>query len=131
MRAFYLAIAGGGGPVNLVLLGPTISGFVELSCAASSASGNAREFCRRVLQMRYRAPSVASVFVPSLVTVGSLAALRLRKVCALARLFAMVGARAHCRFGLQRRGSLGAGGRRCAWLGFDGTLRGYASRLPR
>ena len=59
-RAFYLANAGGGAPLNLVLLGPTISGFVELSCAASA---NAREFCRRALQMRYRASSVASVFV--------------------------------------------------------------------
>ena len=40
VRAFYLAIAGGGGPVNLVLLGPTISGFVALCCAASSASAS-------------------------------------------------------------------------------------------
>jgi len=55
VRAFYLANVGGGGPVNLVLLGPTISGFVELSSAASSDSANARESCRRALRMRYRA----------------------------------------------------------------------------
>src|SRR5438552_571832 len=35
--------------------------------------------------MRCHAPSVASVFVPSLVTIGSLAASSLRCVCALAR----------------------------------------------
>ena len=40
VRAFYVANAGGGGPVNLVLLGPTISGFVALGCVASSASAS-------------------------------------------------------------------------------------------
>jgi hypothetical protein len=46
------------------------------------------------------------VFSPSLVAGGSLAAWQLRKVGALARLFAMVSARALRRFGRLRRGSL-------------------------
>ena len=74
MRAFYLASVGGGGPVNLVLLGHTVCGFVVMVIPALLASARqqiATSASIRVVNRRGSAPPLNGV-TPALLAAHTL-----------------------------------------------------------